>query len=121
MSKKASKFVTKDSGVRIHFASGAKRDTQEGKPRYDLIPPLALKRIAELYARGAVKYNEHNWSLGISQQRMFSSAFRHLMQFALGEKDEDHLAAVCFNVMGIMHFQETGRKDLDDMHDWKKK
>lgn len=30
-------FETKDSGVREQFASGMVRDTQEGKPRFDLI------------------------------------------------------------------------------------
>src|SRR5258706_10482516 len=30
-------FVTKDSGSRQDFETGARRDIQEGKPRYDLI------------------------------------------------------------------------------------
>ena len=28
-------YTTKDSGKRVEFDSGMKRDTQDGKPRYD--------------------------------------------------------------------------------------
>ena len=27
----------------------------------------------------------------------------------------DHLAAVAFNVLALIHYEETGRADLDDM------
>lgn len=117
---KANKFETKDSGKRQEFDSGAKRDTQENKARYDLISPFALTRLAFLMSRGAVKYNEWNWSKGMPISRFYSSALRHLMQFALGDKTEDHLAAVLFNVMAIIHFEEIGREDLNDMQQWNK-
>jgi hypothetical protein len=114
------KYETKDSGKREEFSSGAKRDTQENKPRYDLISPLALTRLAGLMARGAQKYDEWNWSKGMPISRFYSSALRHLMQFAMGDKSEDHLAAVMFNVMAIIHFEEINREDLNDMPEWKK-
>lgn len=113
-------FKTKDSGKREDFPSGAKRDTQENKPRYDLISPFALTRLAHLMSRGAEKYGEHNWSKGMPISRFYSSGLRHLMQFALGDKSEDHLAAVLFNIMAIIHFEEIGRADLDDMKLWNK-
>src|ERR1044071_2233252 len=62
-------FVTKDSGERESFDTGAVRDTQDGKPRYDLIPPKGLKRVAEVYARGSVKYDDHNWRKGMPSSR----------------------------------------------------
>jgi hypothetical protein len=34
---------------------------------------------------------------------------------AAGWRDEDHLAAVIFNVQTIMHIEELGRERLDDM------
>ena|SRR5690606_1387911 len=108
-------YITKDSGKRESFESGAVRDTQEGKPRYDLIPPAPLKRVAELYARGAEKYSAHNWTRGMGTSRMLASAMRHLEQYRAGDVDEDHLAAVVFNVFGIMHFQGT---EWDDTFDW---
>ncbi len=33
----------------------------------------------------------------------------------MGDDEEDHLAAVVFNALAIMHFQEIGRPELDDM------
>lgn len=94
-------FVTKDSGERVEFDSGMVRDTQEGKPRYDLIPAMFLKRWAELMGRGADKYGERNWEQANGPEeleRFKASAFRHFMQWFMGEADEDHAAAVAFNV-----------------------
>ena len=113
------KFVTKDSGKREEFSGGAVRDCSENKSRFDLIPPLALKRISELYDRGRVKYSAWNWSKGMPFSRFYESALRHLYQYGMGDTDEDHLSSVCFNVMSIIHLQETGRTDLDDMPPWK--
>lgn len=108
-------YITKDSGEREQFESGAKRDTQVGKPRYDLIPPLPLKRLADLYARGAEKYDDHNWAKGMSTARILASLYRHLEQYRAGEKTEDHLAAVAWNAFAIMHFEGT---KYDDFYDW---
>lgn len=95
-------YITKDSGKRIEFKSGFRRDIQEGKPRYDLIPLEPLKRLAELYSRGAEKYGEENWKLANSKEeyaRFRASAFRHFMQWMNGDEDEDHASAIIFNVM----------------------
>ena len=54
-------FETKDSGKREEFSTGMHRDTQDDKPRYDLLDRAFLKRWAELMARGAKKYGEENW------------------------------------------------------------
>lgn len=114
-------FCTKDSGARQEFDTGAKRDTQDGKPRYSLISPFAMKRLAMLMVRGAEKYDEWNWERGMPYSRFYDSAERHLKQWYMKEEmQEDHLAAVLFNIMCIMHFQETGRDDLDDIKIWKK-
>lgn len=104
------RFETKDSGVRAEFESGMVRDTQEGKARFELLLPLGvpyeaqfLVRVAELLARGAEKYDSRNWEKASGPEeleRFKSSALRHLMQWAAGETDEDHAAAVCFNLLG---------------------
>lgn len=98
-------FQTKDSGARENFDTGARRDTQEGKPRYDLIPVAALERLAGLYARGADKYGDYNWARGIPVTRNIASLERHLKQYIAGERDEDHLAAVAWNAFAIMHYE----------------
>lgn len=94
-------YVTKDSGKRQKYDSGFQRDTQDGKPRYDLIPTELLTRLAELYARGAEKYTPDNWRKANGQEeyeRFKASAWRHFVQWAEGHEDEDHASAVAFNI-----------------------
>jgi dATP/dGTP diphosphohydrolase len=103
-------FVTKDSGKRAEFESGMVRDTQEGKPRFDLLLPEGvpyadqfLTRFAMLMARGASKYEDRNWEKASGEAelaRFLSSLLRHTIAYVCGETDEDHGAAICFNVMG---------------------
>jgi hypothetical protein len=96
-----SRFITKDSGKREEYPTGMKRDTQEGKPRYDLIDRTFLKRWAALMERGAVKYGEDNWRLASTDaelKRFKASALRHLFQYLDGDETEDHAVAVCFNL-----------------------
>jgi hypothetical protein len=101
-------FVTKDSGVREAYVTGMVRDTQEGKPRFDLlwaeeVPYDAqfLTRVAALAQRGADKYGERNHEKSRTPEeltRFKASALRHLMQWIAGETDEDHMAAVAMNL-----------------------
>lgn len=100
------KFITKDSWQREEFSTWSKRDVSTWKPRYDLISHYALKRIAMLLWRGAEKYGERNWELWQPTDRLLESWLRHLYQYIEWDTSEDHLSAVCFNVMAIMHFQE---------------
>lgn len=102
-------FETKDSGERIEYVSGMRRDVQTGKPRFDLLlvdnqpyDRQFLTRFARLLERGAKKYGERNWQLADSPEeiaRFKASALRHMMQWQTGETDEDHAAAVAFNLM----------------------
>lgn len=102
-------FEIKDSGERQEYVSGMRRDLQSGKPRFDLLlvdglpySEQFLTRFASLLAGGADKYGERNWQLASSPEeleRFRASALRHMMQWATGERDEDHAAAVAFNLM----------------------
>lgn len=99
--KKEIKYDTKDSGKRREYQSGYNRDTDENKPRYDLIPPECLKRLAELFARGAKKYGEFNWQKAetIEEFQSFkASAFRHFMDWQEGKEDEDHAMGAVINI-----------------------
>lgn len=108
-------FELKDSGERRQFETGAVRDMQVGKGRFDLISPFMLMRIAKWLEKGAVKYGDRNWEKGMPYHVLVDSAERHLAKFRMGMEDEDHLAAAIFNIMAIIHFQETGRTELNDM------
>lgn len=107
-------FVTKDSGKRVDYISGMRRDTDENKPRYDLIWIPMLTRWADLMARGAVKYGENNWQLANSKKeanRFRASAFRHFIQWMNGELDEDHAVAVMFNLTAYEHTIEKVKNE----------
>jgi hypothetical protein len=111
-------FITKDSGERIEFNSGMKRDVQKGKPMFNLIIPKFLKledtmlyRWAMLMTRGAEKYGERNWEKANSQEeldRFKASAFRHFIQWYCNEIDEDHAAAILFNVNCYESIKQKG-------------
>ena len=106
----SSKYITKSSGEKAVFESGMQRDINTGKPRFDLLVPSGipfdeqlLTRFANLMTRGAVKYGDRNWenSNGEAELNRFKeSAFRHFMQWFCDERDEDHAAAILFNIMG---------------------
>ena len=108
-------FALKDSGARREFPTGAVRDMAGGKERPDLISPFALMRVGRWMAMGARKYGDRNWEKGIPYSVFYASLMRHLLKWAMGWRDEDHLAAVIFNAQAIMHFEETERAELDDM------
>lgn len=100
-------FTVKDSGARQEFASGMVRDTSEGKVDYTrLLDGPMLKRWAEHLTRAEKKYPDiapgvANWTLGDGPeelQRARKSAFRHMVQWLLGDVDEDHASAVYFNI-----------------------
>jgi hypothetical protein len=117
-------FVTKDSGERKVFSTGMQRDISTGKARFDLLVPrrvpyraLLLTRYAELMARGAEKYEARNWEQAATDEELGQfqeSAFRHFMQWLSGETDEDHAAAVLFNING---YETTKWKMEKSNHD----
>ena len=113
-----SEYIVKDSGERQSFDSGAVRDIQNGKGRFDLIGTEGLIRLAQLYEKGANKYAERNWEKGIPVSRCMDSAFRHLWKYMDGWNDEDHLAAVAWNVFAIMQY-EKHNKNMQDLENRK--
>lgn len=95
-------FVVKDSGKREEYASGMVRDVQDDKPMVRLIRsgPMFMRWAVHL-TKGAAKYGRDNWTLANSDEeleRFKDSAARHFEQWLNGEQDEDHAAAVFFNI-----------------------
>jgi hypothetical protein len=96
----------KDSGSKQQFSTGAQRDSQNGKGRYDLISRSLLHRLAKVMQKGAAKYGDRNWEKGIPVGRSFDSLQRHLWQWSEGFDDEDHLGHAAANLMFIMETEE---------------
>lgn len=134
-------YVTKDSGERAAYGSGMVRDTQAGKARFDLVRPKGvpyedqfMTRVALLMTRGADKYGIRNWELAggpddpnpqEALERFEGSADRHLQQYLAGETDEDHAAAVVFNLLAAetvrwkIEHREAARETADILADLK--
>jgi hypothetical protein len=110
-----SSFTIKDSGKRKEFQSGMVRDVTEGKINFwRILTGPMFKRWAIHLTKGAEKYPDikpgiSNWTLASGDEelsRFKDSAFRHFIQWYNGETDEDHAAAVFFNLNGAEYVKE---------------
>lgn len=102
--------------VRVTSSTGGEKGTKLA--RYDLLPPEALKAVAELYGRGAEKYEAHNWRKGYDWSLSFAAMQRHAWQFWNGEDYDGetgapHMASVAFHALALITFMEEQR-DYDD-------
>lgn len=100
-------FDLKDSGERLKFDSGMVRDVETGKTKWHLVAsgPM-LERWAVHLTKGSFKYSDNNWmqaSGEVELERFRRSAFRHFMQWYRGDTDEDHAAALYFNINGACY------------------
>lgn len=91
----------------------------EGKARWDLLPPDALAGIVDIYTMGAKKYADRNWEKGLSLTQCFASMMRHAWKWMDGEDlDQEsglhHMDHAAWNAIAISAFFKRGRTDLDD-------
>ncbi len=108
-------YTIKDSGKRQEFDSGMSRDSQDGKTDYTTIfnGPM-LDRWAEHLTKGAIVHPDEapglpNWMLAGGPEewvRFRKSSTRHFVQWLRGDTDEDHAAAVFFNINGCEYVKE---------------
>jgi hypothetical protein len=71
--------------------------------------------VAELYSRGATKYEDHNWRKGMPSSRFMASMMRHSEAYRAGDRDEDHIAGVIFNALALIEFEGTKWDDLSTL------
>ena len=96
---------------------GAMR-SDTGKPRLDLLSPVAMEGTAQILTFGAVKYSPGNWKKGMAWSRCIASLMRHLFKFMSGEDfDKEsglpHIDHVACNVMFLQEYFRT-HQELDD-------
>lgn len=108
--------MTENREVRTVSSTGAEKGMKPA--RFDLIPVEALTTVAELYGRGAEKYEAHNWRRGYEWSKSYAALQRHATQFWAGEDiDEEmdlpHLAAVAFHALALLTFM-TEHPEMDD-------
>lgn len=94
------------------MADGVKHD--QGKPRFDLLPPRAVEAVARVLEFGARKYAPGNWQkVQGGRWRYTRAALGHVFAYVKGEqKDpesgENHLAHAACCVLFLLDFEERG-------------
>lgn len=119
----AKKYQLKDSGERKTFSTGMVRDSH-AKTEFDRVydGPM-LDRWAELLTVAArekypdLENGKPNWMLAETEEELIrfkKSAARHFRQWIRGDVDEDHAAAVIFNLNGAEYVRDRlAQKALD--------
>jgi hypothetical protein len=79
-----------------------------------------LERCGVWLGKGAARYAARNWETGIPVSRYLASLLRHLIKWERDEDDEDHAAAIQFNIMGIEFTRDQVAKGLlpAELDDW---
>lgn len=100
-----------DSGAREVAPNGFTREPDADKTDMswlftidglELVPRELFERVAAHYAAGAQKYSADNWRGGTRPEdlaRYRRSLTRHLFAWMRHEHDEDHAAAVIWNII----------------------
>jgi rubredoxin len=86
--------------------------------RYDLIPVYPLTALAEHYGRGAEKYFDRNWELGVNWSLPYAALMRHVTAWWNGEETDpetgtSHLSAVAWHAFALLEYTKT-HPELDD-------
>ncbi len=83
-------------------AESGGRKFDGNKIQYGLLPPIALKSVAEILTYGAEKYEPDNWKrVPDAKRRYFDAAQRHIWSWKEGEQNDletnkHHIAhAIC--------------------------
>lgn len=66
---------TEDKGLRFNT----------GKTRYDLIDWFSQQQKAQVFTKGAIKYEPNNWLRGMKWSKCYASALRHAAAWMRGE------------------------------------
>lgn len=100
------------------FETGAIRDNEDGKEDYiETISWTAFRRFSQYMTSKKSKYGSGNFKKGIPIESYEKSLLRHVSKYLINkyeggdlESNEDHCAAIAFNIFGIMHEEENLKK-----------
>lgn len=84
------------------FSTGSKRDKNDHKPRIADMKPYTRKRFGYHMLKGSKNYGIGNFELGQPTESSLESIHRHLADYELGDRSEDHLSAMKFGLQLIM-------------------
>jgi hypothetical protein len=90
----------------VTLASGMVRSDDDGKPDYTLLDLGMLERWAWHMTRNVRSKGRDNWRRAHTEEdlrRFRASLARHVVAYLRGDDDEDHAAAIFFNIAGAEH------------------
>jgi len=95
------------------------RKYDDGKARFDLLPPDAIWEVVRVYTAGAGKYGDRNWEKGIRYGRVFAAICRHAFSWWRGERADQetgihHLAHAAWNCLALLTYELRGKTEFDD-------
>ena len=103
---KLEKDAPSDSGITYRKPIGI---------RFDLIPPLALRRLAAIYEEGARVYGPSTY---VHSNMTFSVIINHLLNhltlYESGDRTEDHLAKIAWAACSLMVLEQE-RPEANDV------
>jgi hypothetical protein len=74
--------------------------------RFDLIPQVAIQRLAETYHEGSVKYGPYNWEKGMPVHDLLNHGIRHIYLYLAGDESEPQLPHASWAYIAAMHSEE---------------
>lgn len=99
--------------VNHRFSSGATSTTE--KPRYDLIPLTALRRLADRFGYGAKKHGDHNYKAGYDDPDFIrdrkNHLVEHIMNYIQGDRSTDHLGAILCNAAMLAELERLAGQE----------
>ncbi len=94
----------------VVIKGGAKHD--EGKARFDLLPPDSIWGLVRVFTIGAKKYADRNWEKGLLYGRVFGAMMRHAWKWWAGEEfdpedGQHHLDSVMWCAAVLRHYRNN--------------
>lgn len=101
----------------LHIETSSSKNTYR-KPilgRFDLIPPVALRRLSMVYEEGATTYGESKYvSSPMPHSNVVNHLVNHLNLAQSGDTSEDHWAKIAWAAFTMIVYEDLdiGTKDL---------
>jgi deoxycytidylate deaminase len=103
--------AVEDAGIYTIIVAEAFMKFDVGKLRYSLVPPTAIKAMAEALTYGAKKYKPNNWQKCEDPVKYVDALYRHLEAYRSGEKIDSesglpHLSLAMTNIAFLQYFED---------------
>lgn len=106
--------LDRDSKGTVSYKGGSFRDRTPGKGIYSPMPMNSLRRLAQRYEYGQLKYGKSDaYKDGLPVLDCMDSLLRHAVAYMDGDNSEDHMAAIAWNAFAVMFMEEENPKWQD--------